>query len=161
MTRRTRWILALAAIAVLGLTMTVFADRNPWHNGRMGMGGWGWSSGGYNHGNGHGFNYMGDITPEQIVQVEKERNEFFKQTEDLRRILYAKEMELRNELGKERPDPAVASELQSELSKLRSEFDQKSLEFKLQMRDVAPGYNRDYHGYSRMNGYGTGGSCCL
>jgi Spy/CpxP family protein refolding chaperone len=156
MTRRTRWILALAAIAVLGLTMTVFADRNPWYDGRMGMGGWG-CSGGY----GHGFNDMGDITPEQIVQVERERNEFFKQAEDLRRLLYAKEMELRNELEKERPDPAVAFELQSELSKLRSEFDQKSLEFKLQMRDVAPGYNRDYHGYSRMNGYGTGGNCCI
>ena len=86
--------------------------------------------------------------------MDQRRIEFFKATEGLRRQLYEKEVALQAELTKENPDNEKASQLQSEISKLRSDLDQKGLEFEIQAKKIAPNFNRGM-------GYGPygGGNC--
>jgi len=103
----------LAILAVVGFSTIAAADWDGGSGHMMGpMMGSGW-----NHGNG----YYGDLTAEQISKLDQRRLEFFKATEGLRRQLYEKEVVLQAELTKENPDNGKAAQLQSEVSKLRSE----------------------------------------
>ena len=116
-------------------------------------GSWGWWQGGCNYGN---------LSAEEIAKLEQQRADFFKATENLRQQLYEKELALQSELAKQNPDTSNASKLQSEISKLQSDLDQKRLEYDIQARKSAPNYNRGYRGgYGSMMGYGPrGGGYC-
>lgn len=147
MKRNTRSFAMLAILAVVGFSTIAAAAWDGGSGHMMGpMMGSGW-----NHGNG----YYGDLTAEQISKLDQRRLEFFKATEGLRRQLYEKEVVLQAELTKENPDNGKAAQLQSEVSKLRSDLDQKRLEFEIQAKKIAPNFNRGHMGYGP---YG-GGNC--
>jgi zinc resistance-associated protein len=126
----------------------------------------GWSRGrGYGHMMGHdswgpgmhgGYMYdqrgdYGNLSEEEIANLDQQRSEFLKATENTRQKLYEKELALGSELAKEDPDTSKASNLQSEISKLQSELDQKRLDYEIQTRKKAPNYSRSYG--SRGGGY--------
>ena len=74
------------------------------------------------------------MSSEEISKLDKQRAEFFKETENTRQKLYEKELALRSELAKENPDTSKASNLQGEISKLQSDLDQKRLDYEIQAR---------------------------
>lgn len=157
MKRNIKGLMTLAALSVLGFSTMAFA-WGAGYNGHMGMGRGSWGSGGgYMCGYGPGDGYSNNLSPDQLNRLDQERTEFFKGTEDLRQSLYTKELELRNELTKENPDAARTSNLQSEISNLQGQLDQKSLGFEMRARKAVPGYR----GYGRMMGHGYGGGNCM
>lgn len=143
-TGKIAWTL-VTAIAVIGIAGYALAG---WGHGP----GWGGRSGhmGYGYGSGPG------ATPEAYPAFAQQRSEFLKETEGLRRELYARNLELRSELAKENPDAARAAELQKEISSLEAQLDQKRLDHAIKNRGASPGYGRGYGmGYGR--GHGRGG----
>jgi Spy/CpxP family protein refolding chaperone len=107
----------------------------------------------WNHGaeQGPGCGYWGDLSKEDIEKLEKERTDFFETTKSLRAKIYQKRLELRSELAKENPDAKKAAELQTEISKMKAEFDQKRLNHFLNMRKINPDMGRGFgRGYGMM-----------
>jgi zinc resistance-associated protein len=136
--------ISMVTIAVVfGLSALAFAD---WGGGYGHMMGPGWH---------RGWDGGDDLSADQIAKLEQQRTEFFKATEGLRQQLYDKELALQSELAKDAPDAGKASALQSDISRLRAELDQKRLEFDLQAGQSLPGYGRG-RGYGHMMGYGYG-----
>ena len=103
---------------------------------------------------GCGFGYWGDLGEEDIQKLEKERTDFFEATKNLRANIYQKRLELKSELAKENPDAKKAAELQSEISKMRAEFDQKRLNHFLNMKNINPDIGRGFGGGYGMMGHG-------
>ncbi|BBO66299.1 hypothetical protein DSCA_02290 [Desulfosarcina alkanivorans] len=155
MKRNTKGIMTLAVLAVFGFSTLVFAG---WGDGYGHMMGPGMMGPGWQQGNG----YYGNLSADEIAKLDQQRAEFFRATENTRQQLYEKNLALQSELAKENPDTAKASRLQSEISKLQSDLDQKRLEYDIQARKSAPNYNRGYRGgYGSMMGYGPrGGGYC-
>jgi len=164
--KRNTLIITGIALLVTITAVSAFAHGPEWNRGRgyghmMGPDGWGpgWHHrGGYEYGQkGH----SGNLSGEEIAKLDQQRSEFFKATENIRQKLYEKELDLRSELEKEDPDTSKASMLQSEISKLQSELDQKSLDYEMKARKATPNYRRGYRGYNPMMGYGSrgGGNC--
>ena len=147
-------MLGLAVVAMIGVGATAFAG---WGHG-PGRHHEGW--GGYEYGPGA---MMGNLSDEEIKALEQERQAFFKDTEKIRQELYSKDLELRSELAKEAPDAAKASRLQTEISKLEAQLDQKRVDHMLKMRKLNPNAGRGYMmgrggmGYGPGPGYGRGG----
>ena len=148
-------VLVISVVALLGIGVNAFAGRGKgWHHGS----GWqrdGWGMGGP----GYGYN----LSDEEIKVLEKERQAFFNETESIRQDLYAKDLELRGELAKETPNAKKAARLQTELSKLESQLDQKRVDHMIKMRKLNPnaGRGRGFMGGGGM-GYGPrygGGNC--
>jgi hypothetical protein len=150
-------LMVLMMIGFIGYSTTSYAGR-----GRGDCYG-GWSGaencprGGYG---GQGFD--GDLTDEEIANLQKERNAFFEQTRELRDKLYQKQLELRAEMAKQNPDAKIAADLQKEISDLESDMDQKRLAHRLKMKKENPnlygkGFGRGMGpGYGRGQGYGPG-----
>lgn len=155
MRHNLKGIMTLVVLAVLGISTLAFAGWGDGYGHMMGPGmmGPGWRQGG---------GYYGNLSADEIAKLDQQRSEFFKATEGIRQQLYEKELALQSELAKENPDTSKASGLQSEISKLQSDFDQKRLEYDIQARKSAPNYNRGYGGgYGSMMGYGPrGGGYC-
>jgi Spy/CpxP family protein refolding chaperone len=103
---------------------------------------------------GPGCGYWGDLSEEDIQKLEKERIDFFEDTKNLRANIYQKRLELRSELAKENPDAKKAAELQSEISKMRAEFDQKRLNHFLNIRKINPDMGKGFGGGYGMMGHG-------
>jgi len=150
----TKGIVILAAIVMVGLVATAYAGWGDGygHRGR----GWqhmGWGGPGYS-------GYDSDLTDEQRQAFEQERRAFFNETNDLRKNLYAKELELRSELAKDDADAQKAAAIQKDISKLEAEFDQKRLDHVVKMKKVNPDAGRGYmmggRGRGGMMGYGPG-----
>ena len=142
-------------LAVFGFTAIAFAG---WGGGYDHMMGPGMRGSGWQGGNG----YHGNLSADEMAQVNQQRAKFFKETEGIRQQLYEKELALQGELAKNNPDTTKASRLQNEISKLQGDLDQKRLEFDIQARKSAPNYNRSYRrGHGPMMGYGPrGGGYC-
>ncbi len=161
MNRKAKRVVVLTVIAIFGITTLAFAGWGRGYDHMMGDSEWG---PGWNHMGGYGSGpggYYGNLSDEEITKLDQQRAEFFKATENIRQKLYEKELDLRSELAKEAPDTSVASRLQSEISKLQSDFDQKRLDYEIQGRKSVPNYDRDSGGYGPMMGYGprSGGYC--
>ncbi len=75
----------------------------------------------------------------------------------MRRKLYEKDLALQSELVKENPDRAVAMELQSEISKLQADLDQKRLDYDIETGKLMPNHKRGIMGHGMMTGRGCGG----
>ena len=146
-------IMIVVIAAVLGIGVTSFA-------------GWGrayWGSGdhmgpGYGMHQGRGYGgpgYQGDLSDEQIARLDKERQDFYEATADLRDALYQKELELRSELAKPEPDAQKAAGLQKEISSLENELDQKRLDHQIKMRKDFPRFGSRGYGYGPL-GMGRG-----
>jgi len=152
MKRNTKGIMTLAVLAVFGISTIAFAGWGGGYGHMMGPGmmGPGWQQGG---------GYYGNLSADEIAKLDQQRAEFFRATENTRQQLYEKNLALQSELAKENPDTAKASRLQSKISKLQSDLDQKRLEYDIQARKSAPNYNCGYRGgYGSMMGYGPCGS---
>jgi Spy/CpxP family protein refolding chaperone len=115
----------------------------------------GYGNYGYNGDNFQGRNDQSYLSREQIEKLEKQDEAFYKDTEKLRDSLYQKELALRDELAKEKPDAGKAETLQKELSGLRAKFDQKRIDHLIQMRQIAPDAGRGLRG-----GYGASWAPC-
>ena len=148
-------IMTLAVLAVFGISTFALAGWGGGYGQMMGPGmmGPGWQQGG---------GYYGNLSPDEIAKLDQQRRDFFQATENTRQQLYEKNLALQSELAKVDPDTAKASRLQSEISKLQSDLDQKRLEYDIQARKSAPNYNSGYRGgYGSMMGYGyRGGGYC-
>jgi hypothetical protein len=110
--------------------------------------------GGQMMGPGYGSCY-GDLSKEDYSKLEAAREEFFDQTRDLRRELDEKRDAMEDELAKETPDRDKINALQDDISKLRSEWDRKALEHRLEVREMMPESAR---GRAYAGGY-RGGNC--
>lgn len=155
MRHNLKGIMTLAVLAVFGISTLAFAGWGDGYGHMMGPGmmGPGWQQGG---------GYYGNLSADEIAKLDQQRAEFFKATEGIRQQLYEKELALQGELSKENPDTSKASTLQSEISKLRGELDQKRLDYEMQARESVPNYNRGYRGHGSMMGYGpSGGGYCM
>jgi len=154
MNKKTRGIIVLTVVAIFGITTLAFAD---WGHGYGHMMGDGDRGMGYHHRDGYGSGqggYYSNLSEAEIAKLDQQRSEFFKATENIRQKLYENELALRSELAKENPDTSKASSLQSEISRLQSDLDQKRLDFEIQARKSVPNYDRGSRGYgSRGHGY--------
>ena len=157
-------LITIASIAVLGIGINAFA-----HGGMGWGGGLGHHRGGMHYQGGYGNGPVDQLNPEDYKQFEQKREAFFNETQDIRTGLFEKERELQNELAKDEPDMARASELQKEISDLQSQFDQKRIEHMVEMRKLNPNAGRGYKsggpmmgsGGPRMgSGYNRGGGYC-
>lgn len=152
-------LMVLTVLAVIGFGAYAFADRGM----DYGHHGWGHHGTGWHHeacsGPGYG-RMMGDLSDADIEKLENERSAFLTATEDLRRDLYAKELELRTELNKENPDSQKAADLQKEISSIEAKLDQKRVDNMIKMRKINPNAGGRFMGRGPM-GYGpsNGGYC--
>ena len=151
-------VAVLAIAGIVGFAATSFA-------------GWGRGGGGNCQGQGGGWGqrgsaapgYQGNLSDEQITRLDKERQVFFEETQNLRENLYQKELELRSELAKEDPDAQKATGLQTEISELTAQLDQKRIDHRIKMKKENPeffagrGYGQGGRGMGRgFNGQGMG-----
>jgi hypothetical protein len=168
LSKASKVFMVVAIVAILGIAATSFAGWG--RGGGRGWGGYcdgpgsGWGSRGYG-----GQGYQSNPSDEEIAKLDNERQAFFEATEDLRQKRYQKELELRSELAKAEPDAKKAAGLQTEISNLESQLDQKQLEHRINMRKDFPrsGYRGYGYGHRGMGmgrgmyggGYGRGGGC--
>jgi Spy/CpxP family protein refolding chaperone len=102
---------------------------------------------------------LSGLSEKEAAQVDAAREKFRKDTRELRGKIDEKTVQLRNEMVKDEPDSGKAAALQSELSDLRAQFDQKALGHRLEMRKLLPDkfQGREYgRGYGRGGGRGFG-----
>jgi zinc resistance-associated protein len=145
-------IITIALFAVLGIGINAFA-----HNGM----GWGHHRGGMQNQEGCPRTNGDQMSTEAYQEFEQKREAFFNDTQELRDSLFEKERELQSELAKDEPDVAQASQLQKEISDLRSQFDQKRIEHMVEMRKLNPNTGRGFKSGGPRMGYGKrgGGNC--
>jgi zinc resistance-associated protein len=162
MNRGIKAIMVLMVVVIFSITTMAFAGWGRGGGQMMGPegSGPGWHKrGGCVYGQSA---FAGNLTEEEIAKLEEQRAQFFVATEDIRQKLYEKELALRSELVKENPDSAVASTLQSEISNLQGDFDQKRLDYEIQTRKLVPNHKRGFMGHGMMTGRGCGGGgCCM
>lgn len=149
-------IIALTALALLGIGATAFAGWGRGYGRNMGWGGGPGNCPGYGYGYGSGAGQGAAMNDEQIKALEEERQAFWKATESLRQNLQVKELELRTELAKENPDAKKAVALQKEISALESGLDEKRIEHRLKMQKIDPYGGRGYMMGRGGKGYGPG-----
>ena len=143
-------IIAITFAAVLGLGVNAFA-----HGGMGWSGGWGHhGSGRYNQG-GYGTMHDSQMSRDEYRQFEQKREAFFGVTADIRTRLSEKEGDLQGELAKSDPDSAKASLLQKEISVLQAQFDQKRIDYMVEMKKLNPNVDRGFRSEGRMLGYGS------
>ena len=152
MNKKTERIIILTVVAIFGVATLAFAGWGRGYGHMMGRGDWG---PGWHHRGMYGYGqegYYGNLSEEEIAKLEQQRSEFLKATENIRQKLYEKEDALRSELAKEDPNASKASNLQSEISKLQAELDQKRLDYEIQTRKTVPNSNRNYNEYGPRGG---------
>lgn len=153
-------IMTLAVLAIFGISTFSVAGWGGGYGHEMGpdMMGPGMMGPGMQQGGG----YYGNLSPDEIAKLDQQRAEFLRVTETTRQQLYEKNLALQSELAMENPDTTKASGLQSEISKLQSDLDQKRLAYDIQARKSAPNYNPGkIGGHDSMMVYGhRGGGYC-
>jgi zinc resistance-associated protein len=168
--RRTanKILFVLTVFSLMGFGVYAFAGQemgNGPHGREWHHDGPGWHHGEYGY---PGYGYMrGYLSDEQIQKMDKQRETYFKSTQDLRQQIYQKRLALESEFAKKNPDAKSASNLQRQISDLRSQIDQKRIGYLLEMKKIDPsfgegrmspgamgyGYGRGFRGNSPM-GYG-------
>lgn len=99
---------------------------------------------------GRGSRNMRNHSDDELNKMNGERDAFFKSTEKLRQDIYVKELELNSELAKNESDVKKALKLQKEISDLESIFDQKRIEYMINMKKINPDLAIQF---------GSGGTC--
>ena len=133
-----KMLLLTITVATLGISVPSQAQQY-YGPGMMG-GGYG---GGYMMGPGYGpyangGNHWGNLSPEQADKYQASQEQFYNATSGLHQEIYSKQFALNRELNSPNPDQAKALKLQNEISKLRSELDQKILQHQLELRKILP-----------------------
>jgi uncharacterized protein Yka (UPF0111/DUF47 family) len=98
---------------------------------------------------------MRNLSQDVVRKMNKERDSFFKSTEKLRLDIYIKERELNNELAKTESDVKKVLKLQKEISDFESKFDQKRIEYMINMKKINPDLGIQFG----RDGACTGGAC--
>ena len=179
MNRIKTTFIIIAFIATTGLVATAFAHGG-WDGdgygghmmgygtgygmgpGMMGYGGYGMGPGmmGYGYGPGNGRydrgEYSGALSKQDSNRLQQARDKFFDETRMLRNQIRDKQFALNDELDSANPDKTKVTELQTALSRLQSDYDQKSLAYRLEVRKLLP-ENADRGSYG---GYGPGYGGC-
>lgn len=86
----------------------------------------------------HGYGGWGTLSEEDAAKIEAARDDFYKETRELRGRIDDARIALRNELDKDQPGERQVTALQKQLSQLQAEFDQKSLAHELKIRKFVP-----------------------
>lgn len=153
-------LIIIAIVATAGMVSTAFAHGGWGGNGYGGhmMGyGYGMGPGMMGYGPGYGRydrgNYPADLSREDSNKLQHARDKFFDETRTLRNQIRDKQFALNDELDNANPDKAKVAELQKAISKLQSEYDQKALAYRLEVRKILPEGTRD-SGYGYGRGYG-------
>lgn len=94
-----------------------------------------------------------NLSLEDTAKLNEIREEFFEKTRELRNKIEQKQLALNQELRNTEPDPGIAFGLQKELSELKSDFDQKTLEHRLTLKRTFPDIDLTL-------GYGNVGKYC-
>ena len=146
-------IIGLTIVVVIGIGAYAFGHRGEGYgyHGRM-HGGSGMHHGYYGESD---YGYPGNLKDDEIKALEKERSTFNKDTENIRRDLYSKELELRSELVKDNPDASKAGSLQKDISELQSDLDQKRLNHMIKIRKINPNAGRGFMMGEYHMGYGN------
>jgi len=127
--------------------------------GMMGYGGQGMGPGmmGYGYGPGYGRydrgNYPASVSREDSNKLQQAQDKFFDETHALRNQIRDKQFALNDELNNANPNRAKVAELQMAISKLQSDYDQKALDYRLEVHKILPKGTRDF-GYGNGPGYG-------
>jgi zinc resistance-associated protein len=104
---------------------------------------------------------MKDMSQEDVEKMTQLREAFFKDTKTLRSDLRSKSLELRSELVKEDPNLETVKNLQTELSALEAQMDQKRIEHRLEMKKVNPNAGKGFKmGYGPRGGQRGGNGGC-
>jgi len=80
--------------------------------------------------------YNSDLNEETVKKLNAEQEAFLKMTEGLRQIIYEKELYLKVELSKKKPDITTALGFQKELSEARGKFEQKMIAHLIRMKKI-------------------------
>jgi Spy/CpxP family protein refolding chaperone len=155
-------LIIIAFVATAGIVSIAFAHGGWGENGYGGhMMGHGYNMGPGMMGYGPGYgrydrgNYPADLSKEDGNKLQQARDKFLDETRTLRNQIRDKQFALNDELDKANPDKANVAKLQRAISKLQSDYDQKTLAYRLEVRKILPEGARDY-GY----GYGPGYDGC-
>ncbi len=89
-----------------------------------------------------GYGMFGDLSEEQIRQLDDEHTAFWEATKNLRQQIYQKRLELASELAKQNPDAAAAATVQQQISDLIAQLAQKHLEHFLRVQKINPDAGR-------------------
>jgi len=166
MNRIKTTFVVIAFIATSGLVSMAFAqggwNGNGYGGHMMGNGGYGMGPGmmGYGYGSENGRYgrgaYSGELSKEDINKLQKAQDKFYDETRTLRNQIRDTQFALDDELDRANPDKAKVTELQATLSRIQSEFDQKALAYRLELRKILPenAFRSGYGGH--MMGYGSG-----
>ena len=121
MTKQLITKIAVLGAAVLMIGLSVDANAGM---GRGGMGG----------------TTSSNLTDDQISQLESEQKAFMESTQGLRQQLQEKNSSLRFEQSKKAPDTAKIASLQTDVTALSSEFDQKRQVHLSAMKQIDPNF---------------------
>ena len=80
--------------------------------------------------------YNRDLADETIKKLNAEQEAFIKTTEDLRQMIYEKELYLKAELVKKDPDITIALNFQKSISEAKGKFEQKLIEHLIRMKKI-------------------------
>lgn len=97
-----------------------------------------------------GYGGWGPLSEEDTAKIEAARDDFYKETRELRGKIDDARIALRNEMDKDQPSERKVTTLQKQLSELQAEFDQKSLAHELKIGKLAP---EGYRGRGFRGGY--------
>lgn len=79
-----------------------------------------------------------NLSKDDVRKMNEERVAFSKSTEKIRLDIYLKEIELNNELAKNQSDTEKALKLQKEISDFESKFNQKRIEYMINIKKINP-----------------------
>lgn len=119
------------AVAVMGLGTHAFAGmgRGGWHHGSgMGMG----------QGMGNRCPAMQNLSAEDMEKVNAERTAFWNALEPIRTQIREKHFALRTEMSKTPADSEKISALEKEITELRSQMDEKRVQFQANLKKISP-----------------------
>lgn len=94
------------------------------------------------------------LTPEQAQKIYDLRQQFLKETEELRQQMFVKRNELNSLWASPTPDEAQILAKQKELNALRDQIQAIAVKYQAQARKIAP---NAYFGWGKGMGKGRGG----
>jgi hypothetical protein len=80
--------------------------------------------------------YDRHLSDETVKKLNAEQEIFIRATEELRQIIYEKELYLKVELAKKEPDTAIALNFQKDISEAKGKFEQKMIEHLIRMKKI-------------------------
>jgi len=140
--------------ALLVAPAAVWAHGGRWGAGHM-MGYWGAGPGYYGQYN-SGYPTLNSEQQERLADLNQK---FYNETRSLRDKLWSESAELNALLSETNPDTGKIVKLQKEISNLRANLDEKTINHEIEVRKIAPNiWLGSGYGYGpMMGGYGMGG----